>query len=78
MRYRTRVFLLFILLAVVSGLLVATFLYIPAREFFITQMRTNVLSIAATTAAMIDPKEHETLKTRDYSRSRKIRTHPNL
>ncbi|MFZ4681081.1 MAG: adenylate/guanylate cyclase domain-containing protein [Terrimicrobiaceae bacterium] len=64
MRFRTRVFTLFLLLAVFSSLLVAAFMYWPTHKLFYDLLRTNVLSVAATAAAMIDPVEHEKIKTR--------------
>ncbi len=64
MRFRSKVFTLFLLLAVFSSSLVVAFMYWPTRKLFMELMRTNVLSIAATTASMIDPEAHEKIKTR--------------
>jgi len=64
MRFRTRVFTLFLLLAVFSSLLVAAFMYWPTHRLFFDLLRTNVLSVAATASAMLDPIEHEKIQTR--------------
>ncbi len=63
MRFRTKVFTIFLLLAVLSSSIVVAFLYVPARTLAFDLMRTNVLSVAATAAAMIDPVEHEKIRT---------------
>jgi adenylate cyclase len=63
MRFRTKVFTIFLLLAVLSSSIVVAFLYVPARTLAFDLMRTNVLSVAATAAAMIDPAEHEKIRT---------------
>ena len=41
-------------MAVLTGLLIGGFMYGPTKRIFMDLMRTNVLSIAATTAAMLD------------------------
>jgi adenylate cyclase len=65
MRFQTKVFLCSLVVALLSSLLAATFVYYPARKLVFGLMQTNVLSIAATTAALIDPLEHEKIQTRD-------------
>jgi len=64
MRFRTKVFSLFLLISGLSSLLVVAFLYWPTKDLFFSLMRNNVLSVAATAAAMIDPAQHERIKTR--------------
>ena len=64
MRFRTRVFTLFLVMAILTGLLIAAFMYRPMKQLFMDLMRTNVLSIAATAAAMIDPDSHNGIRTR--------------
>lgn len=64
MRFRTKVFTLFLLIAGLSSLLVVAFLYWPTKKIFFNLMRNNVLSVAATAAAMIDPEQHDRIKTR--------------
>ena len=58
MRFRTRVFTLFLVMAILTGLLIAGFMYRPTKQLFMDLMRTNVLSIAATAAAMMDAESH--------------------
>ena len=69
MRFRTKLFSLFLLLAVLSSTLVVAFLYWPTQKLFLDLMRTNVLSIAATAAAMLDPDQHNQIHTRDDEHS---------
>lgn len=64
MRFRTKVFTLFLLLAIVSSTLVVAFMYWPTKNLFMDLMRTNVLSIAATAGAMVNPEVHEKIKNR--------------
>ena len=64
MRFQTRVFTLFLVMAILTGLLIAAFMYRPTKQLFMDLMRTNVLSIAATAAAMIDPDSHNGIRTR--------------
>ena len=64
MRFRTRVFTLFLVMAILTGLLIAAFMYRPMKHLFMDQMRSNVLSIAATTAAMLDADSHNGIRTR--------------
>ncbi len=64
MRFRTKVFLLFLLLAVLSSTLVVAMLYWPTRTLFFDLMQSNVLSVAATAGAMLDAEKHEQVKTR--------------
>ncbi|HEY5768563.1 MAG TPA: adenylate/guanylate cyclase domain-containing protein [Terrimicrobium sp.] len=51
-------------MAILTGLLIAAFMYRPTKQLFMDLMRTNVLSIAATAAAMIDPDSHNGIRTR--------------
>jgi len=64
MRFRTRVFLLSLSVAVLSSLLVVAIAYWPARNLFIDLVESNVLSVASTTAALIDVSAHDKIKTR--------------
>lgn len=64
MRFRTKVFSLFLLLAVLSSSLVVAFLYFPTRSLFLDLMQSNVLSVAATAGAMVDPAVHEEIQSR--------------
>ena len=64
MRFRTRVFALFLVMAILTGLLIAALLYRPTKQLFMDLMRTNVLSIAATTAAMMDADSHNAIRAR--------------
>lgn len=65
MRFRTKLFTLLLLLAVFSSSLVVAFLYWPTHKLFFDLMRTNVLSIASTAAAMVDPAIHNEIRTRN-------------
>ncbi len=64
MRFRTRVFTLFLVMAILTGLLIAAFMYRPTKQLFMDLMQTNVLSIAATAAAMMDVDSHNGIRTR--------------
>ena len=65
MRFQTKVFLYSLVVALLSSLLAATFIYLPARKLVFGLMQTNVLSIAATTASLLDASEHEKIQTRE-------------
>lgn len=64
MRFRTKVFTLFLVMAILTGSLTAAFMYGPMTRLFMDLMRTNVLSIAATAAAMLDPDVHQKIRAR--------------
>jgi adenylate cyclase len=64
MRFRTRVFTLLLVMAILTSLLMVGFIYGPTRQIFMDLMRTNVLSIAATAAAMLDADSHGKIRTR--------------
>jgi hypothetical protein len=74
MRFRTKVFTLFLIVAILTAALIAAFMYGPMTRLNMDLVRTNVLSIAAPAAAMLDPKLHEKIRTRsdqetpDYKR----------
>jgi methyl-accepting chemotaxis protein len=51
-------------MAVLTGSLIAAFMYGPMSRLFMDLMRTNVLSIAATAAAMLDPDIHQKIRAR--------------
>lgn len=51
-------------MAVLTGLLIAAFMYAPTKQLFMDLMRTNVLSIAATVSAMLDAEAHSKIQTR--------------
>ena len=65
MRFQTKVFLYSLVIALLSSLLAAAFIYLPAKKLVFGLMKTNVLSIAATAASTIDANEHEKIRTRD-------------
>jgi adenylate cyclase len=65
MRFQTKVFLSSLVVALLSSLLAATCIYLPARKLVFGLMQSNVLSIAATTASLLDATEHEKIQTRD-------------
>lgn len=54
MKYRTKLYLSLLSTSLISSLLVTGILYQDARSQFIKQITTQVLSIASTTAALID------------------------
>jgi hypothetical protein len=64
MRFRTKVFTLFLIVAILTAALIAAFMYGPMTRLSMDLMRTNVLSIAATADAMLDPELHEKIRTR--------------
>jgi sensor histidine kinase regulating citrate/malate metabolism len=64
MRFQTRVFTLFLVMAILTSLIIAGFMYGPTKQIFMDLMRTNVLSIAATAAAMLDADSHKKIRTR--------------
>jgi adenylate cyclase len=51
-------------MAVLTGSLIAAFMYAPTTRLFMDLMRTNVLSIAATAAAMLDADAHQKILAR--------------
>jgi hypothetical protein len=61
MHFRTKVFTLFLIMAIVTSLLIAALLYRPTKALFLDLMRTNVLSVAAITAdaaaSLLSPSE---------------------
>jgi len=65
MRFQTKLFFFSLGIALLSSLLAAGFIYVPARQLVFELMQTNVLSIAATAASMLDADEHEKIKSRD-------------
>jgi adenylate cyclase len=65
MRFQTKVFFYALAVAILSSLLAAILVYLPARKLVFGLMQTNVLSIAATTASLIDTPDHEKILTRD-------------
>ena len=62
MRFRTKVFALFLVMAVLTGLLIGGLIYGPTKRLFMDLMRMNVLSIAATTGAMLDADAHTSIR----------------
>jgi len=62
MRFQTRIFLYSLAVALLSSLLAAAILYFPARSLAMDLLKSNVLSIAATVAALLDSEEHETIR----------------
>lgn len=57
MKYRTKIYLSFIIVTTLSVLLGVSFLYTKASETLKFELRTKVVSVAATAAALIDPKD---------------------
>jgi hypothetical protein len=51
-------------MAILTSLIIAGFMYGPTKQIFMDLMRTNVLSIAATAAAMLDADSHNVIRTR--------------
>lgn len=64
MRFRTRVLVLLLTLAVATNGVLLAMMYFQAREHLLRQMQTTVLSIAATAATSIDAAKHQMIKTR--------------
>jgi hypothetical protein len=46
MRFPTRVFILFLVMAILTSLIIAGFVYGPTRQIFMDLMRTNVLLVS--------------------------------
>ncbi|MFZ4777247.1 MAG: adenylate/guanylate cyclase domain-containing protein [Terrimicrobiaceae bacterium] len=65
MRFQTKVFLYSLTIALLSSLLAAGFVYFPAQRLLFGFMQTNVLSIAATAASMLDAADHEKIRGRE-------------
>ena len=64
MKYRTKILLGFVGLALITNGVLLTLMYFEARQSLMTQMRTTVLSIADTTAALIDIDRYQQIKGR--------------
>lgn len=65
MRYRTKLLLLFIALAVVTNSVSVGWLYLRARADLFDQINTTALSIAGSLASQVDPAQHRSVSTRD-------------
>lgn len=63
MRFQTKVFLYSLGTALLSSLLAAACIYLPARNLVFGLMQSSVLSIAATTASLLDASDHEKIRT---------------
>lgn len=62
MKYRTKLLLLFVGLALVTSLAVTTLFYIKTRQYLYEQIQSKVLSIATGAALMIDAEAHERIR----------------
>jgi len=65
MRFQTKVFFYSLGIALLSSLLATVFIYLPAEKLVFGLMKTSVLSIAATTASLLDASNHEKILTRE-------------
>ncbi|MEX1130005.1 MAG: adenylate/guanylate cyclase domain-containing protein [Vicinamibacterales bacterium] len=64
MKYRTKVSLGLVALALMTNGVLLTLIYYQARNSLMTQMRTTVLSIATTTAGLLDIDRYLAIKAR--------------
>lgn len=64
MRFRTKLTIALSLLSVVTGALVLGLYYFGSRDLLFGQIRSKVLSIAATAAVELDGDLHETIRSR--------------
>lgn len=62
MKYRTKLLLLFIGLALITSLAVTALFYVKTREYLYKQIQSKVLSIATSAALMIDVETHERIR----------------
>lgn len=65
MRYRTKLTILIVGGMLLSNGLLFAFLYSRARQLLMEEQRSKVLSIASTTAALLDPENHKQISQRD-------------
>jgi len=78
MQYRTKLYLAFIAISVISSISGLSILYVEAREFVFKELQSKVKSVAATTAALIDPELAKKVQTKadenspDYQEIQKI------
>src|SRR5687768_13106832 len=69
MRYRTRLTLMIVGGVMLSNGLLFALVYTRSRDMLMDEVRSKVMSIAATAAALIDGDEHATLRSRDDERT---------
>ncbi len=62
MKYRTKLLLLFSALALFTSGLLVSIMFIGARDQLRQQMDSTAMSIAATTALLVDPELHEAIR----------------
>lgn len=74
MRFRTKLAIALSLLAVVTGAMVLVLFYFGSRDILMQQIRSKVLSIAASAAVTVDGNLHETIRTRGDEESEAYRT----
>src|SRR4051812_20165033 len=65
MRYRTKLTLMFVGGVLLSNAMLFALLYTRSRDLLMAEARSKVMSIAATTAAMLDGEQHKHIQTRD-------------
>jgi adenylate cyclase len=63
MKYRTKLYVAFIAVAMVSAVLALGISYFEAKRFLFSMMQSKIKSVVATTAAMIDPELLKQIKT---------------
>jgi adenylate cyclase len=69
MRYRTKLTLMFVGGVLLSNALLFTLLYTRSRDLLMAEARSKVMSIAATTAALLDGEQHKRIQSRDDERT---------
>lgn len=64
MRYRTKLYLALIFIAVVSSSVGLTIMYIEARRFVWEELRSKAVTVAATTASFLNPEAIKLIQSR--------------
>jgi len=64
MKYRTKLYLAFTSIVLVSVVIALGIVFAEAREYLFKQLQNKLLSVASTTAASIDVEKLKTIKTR--------------
>jgi serine phosphatase RsbU (regulator of sigma subunit) len=62
MKFRNKLLILMVLLTLASNGVLLVITYVRSREILLQEMRSKVLSIAATTARMVNAELHESIK----------------
>src|SRR3712207_2517430 len=65
MRYRTKLTLMFVGGVLLSNALLFALLYTRSRDLLMDEVRSKVMSIAATTAALVDGDRHSAIRARE-------------